>query len=92
MSKIVNLKPDYLTEYIRKLEAFTDASYNAAINLAAYGSWKNWNDSVKEGDTMLFTEEMLSATGDPVVNEVMKIFNMLRGEIAELKRKANVDG
>jgi hypothetical protein len=41
-----------------------------AINTATEGKWKEWSDSMQEGEEFNFTEKMLKNTGDENVDNI----------------------
>jgi tagatose-1,6-bisphosphate aldolase len=45
------------------------------INTATEGKWKEWSDSMQEGDMFNFSEEMLKDTGDENVNNISSLID-----------------
>ena len=84
MGKIVKISkgykssPDYqeqLKENILKLEEIEGDLVGLAINTATTGKWKEWSESMKEGDIFNFTEEMLKDTGDENVDLIASLID-----------------
>ncbi|HBF89111.1 MAG TPA: hypothetical protein DDX39_10755 [Bacteroidales bacterium] len=81
MGKIITLKNDAYFAQINQikidLEKFRSLIYTHAINLACSGEWKEWNDSMEDGDLFSFTYEALIDTGDKNIDKLMEIYNFI---------------
>lgn len=86
MSKIVDLSskykssPEYQAELKNSLESLNnieDELYGILVNLATSGKWKEWSDSIPDGGTFTFTEEMLKDTGDNNIDDLANLMDEL---------------
>ena len=69
-------------EYLNKVK---DELFTSMINLAASGKWKKWSDEQAEETSFIFTQAMLSNTGDKKVDSLMSLYERISSTIAQLE-------
>ena len=94
MAKIIPFKSDYashpryqkrLKKIISKLDKLEALTIEFSINLATSGKWREWDESLENGDKFRFTEEMLKDTGDPNVDTVNELVDKVISTQMKLK-------
>jgi predicted nuclease with TOPRIM domain len=80
-----------LHDMLKTLGEFYDKIEGHMINLAIRDKWKEWNDTMKEGDTFNFSDEMLANTGDKNIDDLYVLYENVYN-IIELISKRNKIG
>ena len=84
MGKIIKFSKGYksssdyqkqLEQNIAKLDEIENNLTELAINTATEGKWKDWSESMQDGDEFNFTEEMLKDTGDENVDNIASLID-----------------
>ena len=75
----------HISKTIEYLNKAKDELFTSMINLAASGKWKKWSDEQADGTSFIFTQAMLSNTGDKKVDLLMALYERISSTIAQLE-------
>jgi hypothetical protein len=89
MSKIIKIESynaynQQLKESIVELEKIKQSLLDMSVNIAISGRWKKWSDDQPVGTEFEFTREMLSNTGDKIVDSFVEIIDHIEDLQEEL--------
>jgi hypothetical protein len=65
---------EYVIEVKNDLNTMEDMLYGKMINLATKGAWKQWDETMQDGDSFTFEPEMLQNTGDKNINMLWDLY------------------
>jgi hypothetical protein len=87
-------KENYMEELhntLKTLGEFYDKIEGHMINLAVRDKWKEWNDTMKEGDVFNFSEEMLADTGDKNIDDLFNLFEKTYNIIETISKRNKIE-
>lgn len=89
MSKVIKIESynaynQQLKESIVELEKIKQSLLDMSVNIAISGRWKKWSDDQPVGTEFEFTREMLSNTGDKIVDSFVGIIDLIEDLQEEL--------
>lgn len=89
MSKVIKIESynaynQQLKESIVELEKIKQSLLDMSVNIAISGRWKKWSDDQPVGTEFEFTKEMLSNTGDKIVDSFVLIIDHIEDLQEEL--------
>lgn len=89
MSKVIKIESynaynQQLKESIVELEKIKQSLLDMSVNIAISGRWKKWSDDQPVGTEFEFTREMLSNTGDKIVDSFVEIIDHIEDLQEEL--------
>ena len=90
MGHIVDFREDseyklHISKTVKYLNEVKDELFTSMINLAASGKWKKWSDEQAEETSFIFTQAMLSNTGDKKVDLLMALYERISSTIEQLE-------
>jgi len=78
-------------ETLKTLGEFYDKIEGHMINLAVRDKWKEWNDTMKDGDVFNFSVEMLANTGDKNIDDLFIIWDNIYKIIEEISKRNKIN-
>jgi hypothetical protein len=80
-----------LYETLKTLGDFYDRIEGHMINLAVRDKWQEWNETMKEGDTFRFSEEMLANTGDKNIDNLFAVYESIYNTIEIISERNKIE-
>jgi hypothetical protein len=87
-------KEQYIEELhnmLKTLGEFYDKIEGHMINLAVRDKWKEWNETMKEGDIFNFSNEMFANTGDKNVDNLYTLYENIYNTIEIISTRNKID-
>jgi type III secretion system FlhB-like substrate exporter len=87
-------KKHYLDELYGALETlwkFYKKIEEHMVNLLVRDKWKEWNDTKKEGDSFIFSDEILANTGDRNIDDLFSIRDNIYNTINAISKQNKID-
>lgn len=91
MAKIIKIDSANITykERITDLHEFLKLTqeeiFTQMLYIASAGVWKEWMQTIKEGETFNFNSEMLENTGDKNIEILWELYNKIDEVIQRIK-------
>lgn len=89
LGKVIQLHSELYRNQIEetktRIEKFAEDLISDALNIASYGKWQQWNETMKDGVSYHFSEEMLWATDDLNIHTVLNIRNTVLEMMKRIK-------
>ena len=82
---------DELYGVLKTLGEFYDKIEGHMINLAVRDKWKEWNDTMKDGDVFNFSDEMLANTGDKNVDDLFILRDNVYNIIEAISKRNKIE-
>jgi len=82
---------DELYATLKTLSDFYDNIERHMINLAVRDKWKEWNETMKEGDIFNFSSDMLANTGDKNVNNLFLLWENIYNTIEIISKENKIE-
>ena len=76
---------------LKTLSNFYDNIEGHMINLAVRDKWKEWNETMKNGDVFNFSSDMLANTGDKNVNTLFLLWENIYNTIEIISKENKIE-
>jgi hypothetical protein len=76
--KLNSLSDQYLKEVnsaIRQLKKFEGTLFSTMLNLAVSGPWREWDESISEGEIAEFHPSMFNDIDDPQIQQLKRLYD-----------------